>query len=664
MNSVAYGGTNKWTSIGPAGGQIISVAIDPEMPTTVYAATVSAGIFKSDDSGETWRASNTGFKGTPWGGITIDPADHQVLYANTIYSGTFKSTDSGNTWSLISTEAGPSAFDTISATMYGVNSTGVVKSSNGGSSWISIYSRSSSDETITALATSPIVPNVVFVVDKISPGGFMICSPSPCPPIPNPPGIWKSADGGATWALANTGMNADTVHSLVPHPTISTLWYANTSDGIYKSTDGGMHWQLSSSGIKNSYLLAISPSNPALMYAAADNGIFKSIDGGTSWSLTSNLGTNIQALVIWPEVSPVIYGQPSNTGLVKSLDEGVTWQKSSLVANSISALAVQLGTPGNLYAATLANFYTTADNGIHWSENHSLRVNVLAQDPTTPSLMYAGTSANGVIKSNDNGVTWIETGLTIDTVSSLIVHDTTILASANSFLYRSTDKGQTWVTYSNSNAISQLASSHSAPNVIYAGTANGVLKSVNDGVTWNKIGLSNMLVTALAVDPATPAIIYAAIYNKGLFKSVDGGVKWGSIGPSNTNIWQIRIDATKSSLLYLGTDTGIFTSTDAGATWDSMNAGLTNLNINALVIDPASSNHLYAGTGGGVFDITITSSTANTNASQDSEGSSSSSSGGGCTIGPNADADPTIALLFLSALALLFRRRSLPNSSR
>ena len=43
MNSVAYGGTNKWTSIGPAGGQIISVAIDPEMPTTVYAATVSAG---------------------------------------------------------------------------------------------------------------------------------------------------------------------------------------------------------------------------------------------------------------------------------------------------------------------------------------------------------------------------------------------------------------------------------------------------------------------------------------------------------------------------------------------------------------------------------------------------------------------------------------------
>jgi hypothetical protein len=75
--SQVHAGTNVWTSIGPAGGSIYTLAIDPTTPTTLYAGTAFSGLFKSTDGGSTWRAVNTGL---PTGSIlVIDPLTPTTL---------------------------------------------------------------------------------------------------------------------------------------------------------------------------------------------------------------------------------------------------------------------------------------------------------------------------------------------------------------------------------------------------------------------------------------------------------------------------------------------------------------------------------------------------------------------------------------------------------
>ena len=81
---------------------------------------------------------------------------------------------------------------------------------------------------------------------------------------------------------------------------------------------------------------------------------------------------------------------------------------------------------------------------------------------------------------------------------------------------------------------------------------------------------------------------------------------WTSAGPYGGRIWALAIDPTTPATLYAGTDGGgVFKSTDAGGTWTSANTGLTNLNVQALAINPTTPATLYAGTyNGGVFKST------------------------------------------------------------
>src|SRR5262249_13678715 len=95
-------GDNVWTSIGPAGGSVLALALDPGMPTTLYAGTGGSGVFKSRDGGTTWQASNTGgLSDASVRALALDPTTPTTLYAGTEGSGVFKSTDGGTSWSTV-----------------------------------------------------------------------------------------------------------------------------------------------------------------------------------------------------------------------------------------------------------------------------------------------------------------------------------------------------------------------------------------------------------------------------------------------------------------------------------------------------------------------------------------------------------------------------------
>jgi hypothetical protein len=93
-SETAWAGINEWTSIGPDGGSIQALAIDPQNPGTVYAST-QFNVYRSTDGALSW--AKTGFTGHA-NSLVIDPRNSDTVYAPTP-TGVSKSTDAGASWS-------------------------------------------------------------------------------------------------------------------------------------------------------------------------------------------------------------------------------------------------------------------------------------------------------------------------------------------------------------------------------------------------------------------------------------------------------------------------------------------------------------------------------------------------------------------------------------
>jgi len=104
-------------------------------------------------------------------------------------------------------------------------------------------------------------------------------------------------------------------------------------------------------------------------------------------------------------------------------------------------------------------------------------------------------------------------------------------------------------------------------------------------------------VSALAIDPHTPATLYAGACGTAV-KSTDGGDTWiaANTGLPTSVASVIAIDPITSGTLYAGTGSGVFKSTDAGSSWTPFNTGLATTNVGTLAIDPTAPGTLYAGT--------------------------------------------------------------------
>src|SRR5262245_3779016 len=130
----------RWLQRGPEGGEIRSLAIDPQTPTTVFAGTAGGGVFRSLDGGTSWAAMNVGLTDTSVPVLAIDPQTTSIVYAGTAQSGVFRSTDGGATWvqrGLSSLSVASLAIDpqTASSIYAGTTSGGVFHSVDGGGSW-------------------------------------------------------------------------------------------------------------------------------------------------------------------------------------------------------------------------------------------------------------------------------------------------------------------------------------------------------------------------------------------------------------------------------------------------------------------------------------------------------------------------------------------------
>jgi len=280
--------------------------------------------------------------------------------------------------------------------------------------------------------------------------------------------------------------------------------------------------------------ITVDPTNGSIVYVASRNdfgGVWKSYDGGGSFAKVWDRGA-WGGIALDPQNSSVIYAALAGGGVWRSRDGGSTWfQLTNLYADYVQPDRFDTS---YIYAGP----WRSTDYGASWSQSIPFgrgpdEVKDLVQSWQNPDLLYTGrfiaTAGRIIYKSTDRGRTWIfvEGGvgvsfyqLAIDPWNDQRVYYIGWYSSVSEdSLCRTTDGGATWEKYPvGRNAVGNLyipVAVDPRPGlnqVIYAG-GQGVHRSVDYGKTWQLIGLDSLLIRDIAVDPTAPTnstVLYVA----------------------------------------------------------------------------------------------------------------------------------------------------------
>ncbi len=148
--------------------------------------------------------------------------------------------------------------------------------------------------------------------------------------------------------------------------------------------------------------------------------------------------------------------------------------------------------------------------------------------------------------------------------------------------------------------VAALATRPDAGHVVYAGTMDGVFRSLDGGATWIASGIAGRVVRSFAVDPERPLYLLAGT-DAGLFRSLDGGSTWSTGEELELlSVAALAIDPRDTLRAYAGTDAGFLSTADGGLEWNISSQGLVGP-VRALAVEAADTLRLYAGTEAGVF---------------------------------------------------------------
>ncbi len=616
----------QWTSIGPDGGSVNVLAIDPVTPSTLYVGTFAGGVFKSTDAGASWRPMNAGLLG-PFGfpalrisEMVIDPVTPQTLYVGVHNAGMFKSTDGAHSW--VAANQRIPANDTIiwalgmdpsspSTLFIGTGFNRVFRSTDGAASWQQLLDDLGRPD---AVAVAPSNSSIVYLG-----AGFNMA--------------YKSTDGGDTWNSVSTGLeDGFGQNQITVHPTDPNIVYIATDAGLHKTTNGGTSWVLLTTLNFSITFVVLDPSNPMSVYAGAEKvgALLKSTNGGGSF-VEKDVSTAVVPTMAFDPANPQILYAATNPleGVFKSTDGGNSWAASNSGLSNIDmrAIAFDPQDTSTIYAASAfgGGVHKSIDGGQTWESKRGSGMNGFEEvldvvvDPVNPSNVYLGTSfAGGIFWSDDGGESW-NSAPVLAKVPELGIHPgnpSTLYAAHFGGVYKSTNQARNWELVGNGlpNNVDylSLAVDPSDGDTVYAGATPGfqggdpaVYKTTNGGGAWAAMtnGFALRGVNSLEIDPANPDILYAG--GPGGFgattviqKSTDGGANWAARDtgiPLDLSVSALAIDPFNSSVVYAGTNaSGVYKSSDGGATWSEYNTGLSHVTINDLAINPSDSNDIIA----------------------------------------------------------------------
>lgn len=650
-----------WAVLGPNGGDVRSVAIDPRDKNKIYISTMDGQIHVSLNAGKTWRLlASFGKSMLVLDQLAVDDQQSNILYASghrgKLAGGFFRSTDGGVTWKE-SKDLKDQAIHAMTQaksdpnTIYVGTKDGVWVSKDGGDDFKRIESESMPHD-INSFAVDPTNLNTLYAGTTWRP--------------------YKSTDNGKSWRLIKTGMIDDSdIFAITINSEDNSHLIASACSGIYESLNGGENWK-KIQGIpgqsRRTRDIVQHPSRPGTLYAGTTEGFWMSINGGKSWSLTTSRNIEINKIAVHPDEPNRVFIATNNFGVLVSNDGGRNFAPTndSFTSRFTYSVTPDVELPDRVYATTLntsssGGFFFYSDNGgVSWVQGKGLDINkdaayAFLQDKLNPSLMYLGTN-RGIFKSIDRGVSWsivaapnatrkpaprtrarrgkaaakpaakpasaVTVPALTDTVKVLAFTNDDkagILAGTDKGLYRTYDLAKGWEKLSFGEGLDEnifaIHSSPLVPGTLYAGTArSGVVVSTDDGKTWTKLNASpdGIPISSIASDPKRPNYLYVGTIHA-FYVSRDGGRTWNRRGGNLPlgNFTSILIDPDNTDTIILSSalenDGGIYISEDAGMKWkrfDSKDLKLPTRRIWSLAFDPHDSKRMYAGThSSGVYRI-------------------------------------------------------------
>jgi hypothetical protein len=628
------------------GGRIRSIAIHPTQYNKVWVGSVSGGLWLSTNFGlGGWAPVNDFMANLAISSIVISPSNTNVMYAGTGEgffnadavrgAGVFKSTDGGVTWSALASTNPQSnhawyyvnrlaVHPTNGDILLAATNNGVYRSADGGASW---SLRTAGNLRYTDVDFDPTDGNRAL----IAPGSFgggpvsfsfdmgMSWHPSDLPPMSRVEIAYSVASG---LAYASVDTNAPGTF--------------NATGSLYRTVNAGINWTLVSTplhlGTQGAYSNAIwvDPTNPGHLVVGGIH-LYQSFNGGSNWNQISNATVPYapqagqHAIVSVPfynnNNNPVVF-VANNSGIYRADNinaasaMGVAWQNVTfgLSITQFVSGAGHGGTNGHIVGGTQGNgSLVYSGSGTGWGVVQAGDAGFSAIDPADGNIIYGegprlqlhrSTNASGPPVAIHTGI--LDAGTTANLVAPFILDPNnpgTMIAGGRS-VWRSTSvttPAPGWSAIlgatgdgSPATYASRLAIAQGNSNLIWVGKNNGTLWKTTNGTaavpTWSPKGSGitpARMVLSILIDKNANNTVYVGFggySNQNLWRTTDGGTTWDNIGaglpPSPVRAIE-RYPALPNNL-YVGTDVGIFTSEDGGATWSTSNDGPANVSVDHL----------------------------------------------------------------------------------
>ncbi|MFI5202047.1 MAG: hypothetical protein ACHQNE_06645, partial [Candidatus Kapaibacterium sp.] len=372
--------------------------------------------------------------------------------------------------------------------------------------------------------------------------------------------IMGSTDSGVSWKKMSVSPIGLVFTFVTHHDTL----FAATATGLFFSTNHGADWTIIDNDLPLSQgediVQLISLNNK--LFTCIKAGLFESTDNGKHWSPG---GVTLHSGEFWLAVSGSELIYMGMLGGFESKDGGATWTQVQVQDDIVGFYAVG----AYLFKETfdLGNFYST-NNGDSWTSDTSLfyPLSFGAQG----SNLYAGTF-NGIFRSTNKGASWsLSThGLINSSVHPFArIGQTIFCAARGAGIFMSSNQGDAWVSISQglwSFNIAGIATIGS--NLFALSPDSGLYMSMDLGqkwkrVVWNFAPPYSSIFSLNAVD----TILYIGS-NQGLYRSTNLGKNWTLVGAGTLGGSVVLSIANQDGMLYAGTGNGMWTSSDAGASW-------------------------------------------------------------------------------------------------
>jgi photosystem II stability/assembly factor-like uncharacterized protein len=378
--------------------------------------------------------------------------------------------------------------------------------------------------------------------------------------------------------------------------------------------------------------LAHDPRNPDHIYLGTSAGqLYLSINKGVSWSRFAHFGGTgyvLDNIEIDPQSGTIYVAawdghiERQNGDLFRSVDVGKTWQALPDVhGKSIRAMTLAPSDPKIILLGALDGVFRSRDAGITFErisppDQAEIRnIQSVSVDPNDPNIIYAGTR-HLAWKTADGGSTWhsIKQGVIDDSdVFSIIVDYSktqNVYLSACSGIYKSENQAELFhkvqgIPFS-ARRTRVLKQDPMHPSVVYAGTTEGLWKTLDGGSTWRRITAPNIIVNDVHVDLCNPSRVLIATDHSGVLASNDAGQTFAASnrGFAHRYVSSVAVDRNDPQTLYAGVINdkefgGVFVSRNGGVDWEQLSSGLAGRDV--LSLRQAENGVLVAGTSQGVF---------------------------------------------------------------